>query len=227
MIVERIMPHLPVLLALTCNSPFWEGRITGLHSSRSKVMEGLPTAGLPLLIRNWSEYTWLINHLIETGFINTIREIWWDVRPHHNFGTVEIRICDMPGNLHDTLAVVALMQCLVKALSDDVDQGTYQQDYHPMMIRQNKWRACRYGLDANLVDCHNYAVRPVRELLHELVEWLRPTARECACECYLERVLQMAKGPSWSDRQLTLLQETGSPAATVRCLTEQSRVSAA
>ncbi len=103
MICDRIMRHLPTLLAITCSSPFWEGRQTGLQSYRSKVMENLPTAGLPTLMRNWSEYVWLVNHMVETGFINTIREIWWDVRPHHNFGTVEVRVCDMPGNLPDAL----------------------------------------------------------------------------------------------------------------------------
>src|SRR4028119_1007898 len=139
-------------------------------------MEGLPTAGLPTLMRNWSEYTWLINHLIETGFINTIREIWWDVRPHHNFGTVEVRICDMPGSLPDVMALTALIQCLVTALSDEIDQGTYQHNLHPMLARQNKWHACRYGLSANLVDGHTYGVRPVRELAENLVRWLEPTA---------------------------------------------------
>ncbi|HUG89229.1 MAG TPA: YbdK family carboxylate-amine ligase, partial [Planctomycetaceae bacterium] len=95
-ICDRMLRHLPLLLALSANSPFWEGRNTGLHSNRSKVMEGLPTAGLPHQMRNYSEYVWLVNHLVDTGFINTIRELWWDIRPHHNFGTVEIRVCDMP-----------------------------------------------------------------------------------------------------------------------------------
>ena len=88
MICDRIMQHLPTLLSLSCSSPYWEGRDTGLHSHRSKIMEGLPTAGLPTLMRNWSEYVWLVNHMVHTGFINTIREIWWDIRPHHAFGTV-------------------------------------------------------------------------------------------------------------------------------------------
>ena len=156
MICDRIMRHLPTLLALSVSSPFWEGRRTGLHSHRSKVMEGLPTAGLPTLMRNWSEYVWLVNHMIDTGFINTIREIWWDVRPHHNFGTVEVRVCDMPGNLTDTLAIAALIQCLVKALSDEIDNGTYQHDSHPMMVQQNKWRAARFGNQARLVDTYTY-----------------------------------------------------------------------
>ncbi len=96
-------------------------------------------------MRNWSEYTWLLNHMVETGFIKTIREIWWDVRPHHNFGTVEVRICDMPPSLKHVLGLTALIQCLVYDLSQEIDRGTYQYDCHPFMIRQNKWRACRYG----------------------------------------------------------------------------------
>ncbi len=149
MICDRMMQHLPTLLALSCSSPYWEGRDTGLHSNRSKIMEGLPTAGLPTLMRNWSEYVWLVNHMVDTGFINTIREIWWDIRPHHAFGTVEVRVCDMPGNLEDVLAIAALIQSLVRALSVQIDGGTYQHDCHPMMVRQNKWRACRYGTGAS------------------------------------------------------------------------------
>ena len=130
-------------------------------------MDGLPTAGLPPLMRNWSEYVWLINHLIETGYIESIREIWWDVRPHHNFGTVEVRICDTPGTLDDTLALVALVQCLVKALSDEIDHGAYQHDCHPMMVRQNKWRAARYGLDAQLVASRSQVNRTSRPTIRK------------------------------------------------------------
>lgn len=226
MICDRIMQHLPTLLAISCSSPYWENRDTGLHSYRSKIMEGLPTAGLPTLMRNWSEYVWLVNHLIDTGFINTIREIWWDVRPHHNFGTVEIRVCDMLGNLDDTLAVVALVQCLVKALSDDIDQGAYQHDCHPMMVRQNKWRACRYGTQAQLVNSFTYKVLPVADVVGDMCERLRTTAEELQCRSYLDRAASLAAGPSWSDRQLQLLDETGDPVETVRRLVSESRVEA-
>jgi len=226
MICERIMQYLPALLAISSNSPFWDNRVTGLHSSRSKVMEGLPTAGLPMLMRNWSEYTWLINHLIDTGFINTIREIWWDVRPHHNFGTVEVRICDVPANLDEALGLAALVQCLVQTLSDDIDQGVYQHDCHPMMIRQNKWRACRYGVRANLVDGYSYEVRPVREVIEGLVRRLWTTAEKLECQEYLHRTLGLAAGPSGAERQLALLAETGDPVEVVRRLTQASRLSA-
>jgi glutamate---cysteine ligase / carboxylate-amine ligase len=224
MICDRIMSHLPTLLALSCNSPCWDGRVTGLQSSRSKVMEGLPTAGLPFVMRNWSEYTWLVNHLIETGFIHTIREIWWDVRPHHNFGTVEVRVCDVPGSFQDVLALAALIQCLVKSLSDEIDEGTYLAESHPMMVRQNKWRACRYGPRAMLVDPVTHESRPVSGIAEGLVRCLWPIAEELECREHLQRVLGMATGPSWADRQLQLLEETGDPAEAVRRLTAMSRL---
>jgi carboxylate-amine ligase len=224
MICDRILRYLPVLLALSCNSPFWEGRVTGLHSWRSKVMEGLPTAGLPPLMRNWSEYVWLINHLIDTGYIESIREIWWDVRPHHRFGTVEIRICDIPGSLEDTLALVALIQCLVKDLSDQVDAGTYQHDCHPMLVRQNKWHASRYGLEARLVDSNTHDLKSVPEMVRELVAHLAPIAEGLDCRTYLDRVLDLAARPTWSQRQMDLLDRTRDPAEVVRRLSAATRL---
>jgi len=227
MICDRIMRHLPVLLALSVSSPFWEARQTGLHSYRSKLMEGLPTAGLPTLMRNWSEYVWLVNHMIDTGFINTIREIWWDVRPHHNFGTVEVRVCDMPGNLADTLALAALVQCLVKSLSDEIDHGTYQHDSHPMMVQQNKWRAARFGNQARLVDTQSYRVATVAAMVDRLVEQLHPTAAELNCESYLNHCVVMAANRSAAQQQMDLLEETGDPREAVRRLCAESRVSTA
>ena len=225
MICDRIMQHLPMLLAISCSSPFWEKRNTGLHSHRSKIMEGLPTAGLPTLMRNWSEYVWLVNHMVDTGFINTIREIWWDVRPHQNFGTVEVRVCDMPGNLSDVLSIAALIQCLVKYLSDDIDGGAYQHDCHPMMVRQNKWRACRFGNRAQLVNSYTHEVQSVSEIVKSLINRLRPTAGKLSCRAHLERTQQIADGVSWSDRQLAILAETNNPAEIVRRLSIESRVS--
>ena len=225
MICDRIMQHLPTLLALSCSSPFWENRSTGLQSHRSKVMEGLPTAGLPTLMRNWSEYIWLVSHMVDTGFINTIREIWWDVRPHHNFGTVEVRVCDMPGSLDDTLAIAALIQSLVQALSEEIDEGTYQHDCHPMMVRQNKWRASRYGTHAQLVNSYTYDVQPLSHIVQKLNERLGSTAQSLNCLDYLQQTQTIATGPSWSDRQFEILEKTGDPAEIVRQLTVKSRIS--
>ncbi len=175
-------------------------------------------------MRNWSEYVWLVNHMVDTGFINTIREIWWDIRPHHNFGTVEVRVCDMPGNLDDVLGIAALTQCLVKALSDDIDRGAYQHDCHPMMVRQNKWRACRYGRGAELVNAYSFEVQSIQEIVAEMVQRLRPVSRQLGCENYLEYVEEMANSPSCSEKQLQILLECDDRSEVVRRLTDVSRI---
>lgn len=216
MICDRILRHLPWLLALSCNSPWWNNRVSGLLSHRSKIMEGLPTSGPPPLMRNWSEYVWLVRHLEDTGFIHSIRDIWWLVRPHHNFGTVEVRVCDIPGSLEDVVALTALIHCLVTALSDEIEDGTYQHDCHPMLVRQNLWRAERYGLDAALIDPFTHEAQPVREVARKLVRRLEPKARELRCEAELADVERLIQGPTWAERQLALLKETGDPAEVVR-----------
>jgi glutamate---cysteine ligase / carboxylate-amine ligase len=216
MICDRILQHLPALLALSVNSPFWQGRNTGLRSQRSKVMENLPTAGLPPLMRNWSEYAWLLNHMVETGFIKTIRELWWDARPHHNFGTVEIRVCDMLPSLSHVLGLTALIQCLVHDLSQEIDRGTYQFDCHPFLIRQNKWRACRYGMEARLVDAASHQPIPARAVVHELAERLESRAQELGCGRYLKHVHTMAEEPTGAVRQLAAFEETNSLPDVVR-----------
>ncbi|QDU77560.1 Carboxylate-amine ligase YbdK [Bremerella volcania] len=227
MLCDRIMQYLPLLLALSSSSPYWEGRDTGLSSHRSKIMEGLPTAGIPTLMRNWSEYVWIVNHMVDTGFINTIREIWWDVRPHHNFGTVEVRICDMPGSLEDALALTAMTQCLIVYLSREIDEGAYQHDCHPMMVRQNKWRAARFGTSARLVNSFTFDVETVPEMTKRLVTKLAPLAKRLQCADQLEHCNVIANRPSWASQQRKLLQETGSAAEMVRILTDGSRLSKA
>lgn len=220
MICDRMLRHLPLLLALTANSPFWEGRPTGLMSNRSKIMEMLPTAGLPLQMRNWSEYTWLVNHLVDTGFIHTIRELWWDIRPHHNFGTVEIRVCDLPPSLDHVLAITALVQSLVVAISREIDDGTYLSEYHPMMVAQNKWRAARYGSDARLVNTDDYRPYSVQQTIDRLVELLRPVAKELRCAAELE-ACRALPGQTGAEEQLRIHAETLSRHAVVQRMLER------
>lgn len=215
MICDRMLRHLPLLLALTANSPFWERRPTGLMSNRSKIMEMLPTAGLPQPMRNWSEYTWLVNHLVATGFIHTIREIWWDIRPHHNFGTVEIRMCDLPPNLEQVLSITALVQSLVVVISREIDEGTYLSEYHPMMVAQNKWRATRYGADARLVSTDDYRPYSVQETIDRLVERLQPVAEELRCAAELEACRRLPS-QTGAEEQLRIYGETHSRHAVVQ-----------
>jgi carboxylate-amine ligase len=219
MICDRMLHHLPLLLALSANSPFWEARSTGLQSNRSKIMEGLPTAGLPYQMRNWSEYVWLVKHLMSTGFINSIREIWWDIRPHHHFGTVEVRVCDMPPSLDHVLALTSLIQCLVHTISHDIDEGTFLPEYHPMMVEQNKWRATRYGADASLVSSKDFQQRSVPQIVDEMIQRLTPTAIELNCLAELESIslLPMSSG---ARRQTEIYEATGSRRKVVEKLLE-------
>ena len=219
MVCDRMLRHLPLLLALSANSPFWEARPTGIQSNRSKIMEMLPTAGLPHQMRNWSEYTWLINHLVDTGFINTIREIWWDIRPHNNFGTVEIRVCDMPPNLEHVVAITALVQSLVVAISREIDEGTYQSEYHPMMVAQNKWRATRYGAGASLVNSDDYKQYTVQQSVDHLVDRLAPVAEELGATAELEYCRKL-QGLTGSDEQLRLYEQTYSRHEVVKQMLE-------
>ncbi len=224
MLVDRLLRYLPPLLSLSANSPFWCDRDTGLHSCRSKIMETLPVAGLPPLMRNWSEYLWVVNHSLETGFINTIRDIWWDIRPHPSFGTVEVRVCDMPQNLEEVIGITAFIQCLVSKLSDNIDEGVYQHDTHPVMVKQNMWKACRYGLTSTLVDPTTHQAIKARELIDQLVEFLMPTADSLNCRKELEGVLNLTTKPNGAERQREVFQKTGDMKKVVETLVEENPI---
>ena len=204
MVVDRLMRYMSTLLALSVNSPFWVGRKTGLHSQRIKIMEQLPAAGTPPLLRNYSEYCWVVNQSIQSGFINSIQEIWWDVRPHPRFGTVEVRIFDIPQNLEDALALTALTQCLIVALSDQIDDGVCQHDIHPIVVRQNKWKAARYGMRAELIDPVTHKTIPVREMVFFLYEKLKPYAEKLQCMQELNHIITMCDRPSGAEHQIRL-----------------------
>ena len=209
MVVDRLMRYLSTLLALSVNSPFWLGRKTGLHSQRIKIMEQLPAAGTPPFLRNYSEYCWVVNQSIQSGFINSIQEIWWDVRPHPRFGTVEVRIFDIPGNLEDALALTAMTQCLVAALSDQIDEGVYQHDIHPIVVRQNKWKAVRYGMRADLIDPVTHKTIPVREMVFFLYEKLKPYAENLGCMQELNHIITMVDHQSGAEVQLDVFEKNG------------------
>ncbi|MHC5003121.1 MAG: carboxylate-amine ligase [Planctomycetota bacterium] len=220
---DRLLRHLPTLLAMSVNSPFWCGRDTGILSLRSKIMEALPTAGLPHTMRNWSEYCWLVNNLVSTGFIKSIREIWWDVRPHNDFGTVEIRIMDQPMNLSHTLGLVALTQALVAGISADIDKGAYLYDSHPQIAKQNKWHAARYGMDATFVDFDTMLAIPAKQAAMRLIERCMPHAQQLGSESYLGQLSDIIDGGTGAARQMQLYQEHGDLRSVVRGLLELSR----
>lgn len=207
---QRLCRDLPLLLALSANSPFWCGRDTGLDSQRTVVWDTMPRAGLPPQLHNWSEYVWLVNHLKQTGFISSIRDIYWNVRPHHNFGTVEVRICDMPASLADAMLLAAIIQCLVIWHDREVERGVFWDDIHPVIVQQNKWRASRHGLSARLVGPDCTSILSIPAYLEELQQRLRPIADEMRCAAYLDRLPTFLSQGNGAQRQRDRYAMTGS-----------------
>jgi glutamate---cysteine ligase / carboxylate-amine ligase len=197
-IANALCAYIPHFLALSASSPWFGGRDTGLASSRSKVFEGLPTAGLPAMLDGWAEFSELMTTLIEAQAISSIREIWWDIRPHPNFGTVELRICDGLPTMTEISTIAALAQCLVEWLDSLIDRGYTLPCPKRWIVGQNKWRAARHGLDAKLIVEERGALAPIRGEIEALVEELTPVARRLRCEDELLHALRiMDHGPSY------------------------------
>jgi carboxylate-amine ligase len=197
-IANALCAYIPHFLALSASSPWFEGRDTGLASSRSKVFEGLPTAGLPAMLDGWAEFSELMTTLIEAQAISSIREIWWDIRPHPNFGTVELRICDGLPTMTEISTIAALAQCLVEWLDSLIDRGYTLPCPKRWIVAQNKWRAARHGLDAELIVEERAALAPIRGEIEALVEELTPVARRLGCEDELLHAVRILEhGPSY------------------------------
>ncbi|MGY1811911.1 glutamate--cysteine ligase [Blastococcus sp. SYSU D00820] len=200
-IVNALTQYVPHFLALSASSPYWVGCDTGLASARSKVFEGMPTAGLPYQLTGWDEFETYMETLISTRAIESVREVWWDIRPHPDFGTVELRICDGLPTLDEVGAVAALSQCLVEQLDSQLDRGYTLPTPAGWVLRENKWRAARYGLDADIVVDDKGTVRPVRQAITDLVEDLEPTARRLGCEAELADVARVLEAGASYQRQ--------------------------
>ena len=219
-VMNKMNYYLPHLLAISANSPFWEGEHTGLRSYRTKVFENLPTAGLPFYFENWDDYTQLVKNYIATGTIETIREIWWDIRPHPDFGTLELRICDAPSSIKEVLAIAALTQCLAARFSSDFDRGIEQPRIHPSVTRENKWRACRYGLDADLITENGKETIPVKEAIRSLATHVEKEATELGAVKYLKSIDDILEDGDGASRQLRYWNETGELSSVVSGLTK-------
>jgi glutamate---cysteine ligase / carboxylate-amine ligase len=223
-IVNALTQYVPHFLALSASSPYWVGCDTGLASSRTKVFENLPTAGLPYQLSGWDEFETYMETLICTHAIESVREVWWDIRPHPDFGTVELRICDGLPTLDEIGAVAAISQCLVEQFDSQLDRGYTLPTPARWVLQENKWRAARHGLDADIVVDEKGTVRPVRQALTDLVEDLMPTAHRLGCADELadvERILHV--GASYQRQRAVALQRDGDLAAVVDSLLAEMR----
>jgi carboxylate-amine ligase len=189
---------LPHFLALSASSPYWIGEDSGMASFRSTIFDAMPTAGVPFEMRDWSEFVGYLDALRSSRAIESIREIWTDIRPHPDFGTIELRICDAVPTLFEISALAALTQSLNVRLSRRHDEGAPLPRVSPWIIRENKWRAARYGLEAELVAGDDGDLEPILHSVGDLVRMLRPVAAELGCEQELASIETIAhRGPSY------------------------------
>lgn len=201
-IINRLLFYLPHILSLSVNSPFWDGYNTGLRSYRSKVFETLPHAGLPFYFKDWADYTKLVENYIKTNTIETIREIWWDVRPHPDFGTIEVRICDSPRTLGNVFAIAGFIQALIHTFNRESEEGVEIVRPHSSIVRENKWRACRFGYSGSFIDESGEKNIKTRDALNILFDKVEASALELGTIDHINYLRKFIQTPDHAELQL-------------------------
>jgi carboxylate-amine ligase len=208
-IVNALSAYLPHFLALTASSPFWSGSDTGLASSRAIVFGQLPTAGPPHLLDDWAAFEDYMDTLLRAGTIRSIKEVWWDIRPHPDFGTIEIRMFDGIPTLREVGMAAALCQSLVTLFDQQLDRGYTLPRPAAWVVRDNKWRATRYGLDAIVITDDTGSTAPLRDDLYELIRELEPVADRLGCAEELKVAGEVLEHGAPYERQRAIRAEGG------------------
>lgn len=214
---------LPHLLALSTSSPFWMGRNTGLKSFRTTVFRRFPRTGVPEQFQSWSEYENFVNLLVKLNCIDTGKKIWWDVRPHPTFGTLEFRMCDVTTRIEEAVAIAALTQAIVVKLHRLYTSNQSWRVYRRALIEENKWRAARYGIEGKLIDFGKEAEVPMRELIPELLELVDDVVDDLGSRSAVEYINTMLREGTSAERQLRVFQESGDLKAVVRHLVAETK----
>ena len=201
-LMNQVSYFLPHLLALSCSSPFWAGRDTGLKSYRLTIFDALPRTGLPERFASWAEYQRHINILIDSGLIQDSSRIWWDLRPSKRFPTLETRIMDVCTRLEDTIALTSLLVCIMRMLFRLRTRNQRWRIYTPMLIRENRWRAMRYSFDEGMIDLAKGVVVPFEDLIDEMLGHVAEDAEALGCEKELADVRQILSRGTSAHRQL-------------------------
>lgn len=220
---NSLATFIPHFLALSTSSPFWQGRDSGLESIRSKIFESLPTAGLPYQMANWGQFQRFMRTLIGAGTIRTIREVWWDIRPHPAFGTLELRICDGIATLEEIASLTAMSQCLVVWLADRYNAGLDMPQHQAWTIRENKWRAARYGLDAEIIRDEEGNVMALRRSIVDVIDRLTPIAERLGCNEELRGIHRIMDRGTSATRQREVHRATGDLSKVVDLLVDELR----
>ncbi len=200
---------LPHLLALSTNSPFWLGMDTGLKSYRCKVFDKFPRTNIPDIYQSWSEFENYVNLLIHTNCIDNAKKIWWDIRPHPYFPTLEFRTCDMPMRLEESIAIAALCQAVIAKLYKLHEQNQTFRHYSRSLIMENKWRAARYGLDGKMIDFGKQTEVDARKLIEEILEFVSDVSDELGSQKEIGYIREILKNGTGADRQLRVFAQTG------------------
>lgn len=208
-VMNAVRYFLPHIFALSTNSPFWEGRNTGYKSFRTKVFDRFPRTGIPDYFSSASEYDNFIKLLVKTNCIDNGKKIWWDIRLHPFFETIEFRICDMQMRVEETIALAALMQALVVKIYKLMSGNMNFRLYRRALINENKWRACRYGLDGKLIDFGKQEEVDTPLLIHELMEFVDDVVDELGSREEMSYIYQMLENGTGADRQLKVFNESG------------------
>jgi carboxylate-amine ligase len=216
---------LPHLLALSTSSPFWMGRDTGLKSFRTTVFRRFPRTGIPEQFGSWSEYEEYVNLLIELHCIDNAKKIWWDLRPHPTFGTLEFRVCDVPTAPRASIAIAALAQAIVVKLYRLRARNLGFRRYPRALIEENKWRASRWGLDGKLIDFGKRKEVSMRELAVELLEFIDDVVDELDSRREVEYVRKILSDGTSAERQVQVYRDTGDLRAVVQALVGETRES--
>jgi carboxylate-amine ligase len=196
--------HIPLLLALSANSPFWRADATGLLSTRTPIFRAFPRVGIPPTYKDWEDYEKQVGFMIESRVIEDYTYLWYDVRPHPNFGTVEIRVADAQTRLEHTLGLAALIQAMVKELGEHFDAGKRLSRYPHEMIDENKWLAARHGLDGNLVDLPKKERVQTAQLARRVLDRVRPHAQDLGSADELEGIEDILQRGNGASRQIVV-----------------------
>jgi carboxylate-amine ligase len=213
---------LPHVLALTTSSPFWLGINTGLKSYRSEVFKKFPRTDIPDYFDSYQSFQRYVELLLKTNSIGNPKKIWWDIRPHAIFPTLEFRICDIPTRVDDTIAIAALFQAIVAKLNKLIDKNLGFRLYRRMLIQENKWRAVRYGLEGKLIDFGKQKEVPVRDLILELLEFVDEVLDELDSRKEVEHIHTILERGTSADEQLQVFRETNDLKAVVDRLIERT-----
>jgi carboxylate-amine ligase len=203
-VVNGMRVHIPVLLALSANSPFWRADATGLASTRTPIFRAFPRVGMPPTYRDWEDYEQRIEFMVGTRVIQDYTYLWYDVRPHPNFGTVEVRVMDSQTHVEHTLGLAALVQAMVRELALHFEEGKELSRYPFEMLDENKWLAARHGLEGELIDLPHPDRVGTRELTRRLLDRLRPHAQDLGSAGELAAVEDLLERGNGADRQVVV-----------------------